>query len=269
MALSITSVSQSDFVALTADIPRGKATLTLNFESEVEAQWARYFLYTEKFHPEVFRVFPDFQQYDPTLSLPSGVREKAIRLFPRSLAPQTEDDVTGMVSSIYSEDGKLIGSLISAAYEVPAVHALCLHQFLSLSKLKIKISYDSAKERVLVHIPHAGHELGFWFPADRKQIQVHDLQETLANNGYLGMTFPIATKTYDLFISRKMGGTRAEITDEFFSKQILNDWLTFHLSGDKVVRQSAKLSGNILKQPWKNSPLDQAMTPKEWLVAAP
>lgn len=269
MTLSIISISQSEFVSQAAKIPSGRgASLQLSFESESEALLAKQALMISKYFPAVFSVFPDFRQFDPTLSLPSDVREKAVRIFSKNLIPSQEDDVTGLVSSIYASDGSLKGCLVSAAFLTPMTHAHMLYEFLSSRMLAVRITYDPKEQRVNVNILKEGKaaDMGFWFDCKSTQIQTFDLQQILERNGYLGLAFPITAKAHEEFIADTEGNKQFQLPESFFEKQIVNNWLVFHLSGEKIVRQSFELHGKTLRSDVDLLVASKTST-KQWLAA--
>lgn len=268
MALSIISLSQSEFIARSAEIPRGDASLTLSFESEQEVLRAKHALYISKFHPEVFKIFPEFSHYDPTLNLPTKVREKAVRLVSRNLLSDEKDDVIGVVSSLYSDEGEFHGSLVSVGYAVPATHAFMLYTLLSSSKFRVHIKYDETMQHVHVDLFIKGVNMGFWFPFSLNQIQTHDLKQALSGTGYLGLTLPISSKAYDRFMDKNASDERTRLADDFFEKQIVNDWLVFHLAGEKVIRQSAQLNKKALSPAILSMVGRESMTTQEWLTTA-
>ena len=250
--------------------PSKGASLELNFETEGEARRAREALWISKFHPVVFRAFPEFQQYDPTLGLPKEVRDKAVRLFPRNGHQWHEEDVTGVVTSLYDEEGPLVGSLINVAWQSPLLHAFMLYELLTAPILGFGIDYKANEQKVFVSILKKGadRDLGFWIDCPQNQIQTFDLQETLNGKGYLGVGFPLLGNVHDEFISDTIGNKSSKYADDFFEKQIVNDWLIFHLRGGKVHRQSFVIQGKTTLSPAKGLQLERNLSTAEWMSSA-
>jgi hypothetical protein len=269
MTLSITFSSQDDFIRHPPKFPSKGASLELSFETEEDATRARQALWISKFHPAVFRAFPEFCQYDPTLGLPKEVREKAVRIFPKNGFQWHEEDVIGVVSSLYN-GGTLVGSLVNVAWQSPLLHAFMLYELLSARALGFGINYDSAEQKVFVSIRKWGVErdLGFWVDCTRNQIQTFDLQTSLSGKGYLGVGLPLQSRIHEEFISDTRGNQRTEYPDDFFDKQIVNDWLIFHLKGEKVHRQSFTLHGKSTLSPTKDLQLERNLSTAQWMSAS-
>lgn len=219
-----------------------------------------------KFCPKVFDTFPEFRKFDPTLSLPPSVREKAVRLFSRNLQPTEPDDVQGVVSSLYAERD-LKGSMITVAFDTPIAHALRVYDYLSHLRKTARVAYDSTQQKVHVNVVIGSKNYGFWFDCALSQIQTLDLQHALRGESYLGIAFPITLNAYEEFISDTVGGKTSQLPDNFYESQIVNDWLIFHLSHEKVIRQSVELQGNSLR-PVGSLPGQTRLSTKQWLTAS-
>ncbi|MGV8892283.1 MAG: hypothetical protein ACOH2K_04950 [Burkholderiaceae bacterium] len=250
--------------------PSKGASLELNFETEEDAKRARQALWISKFYPAVFRAFPEFRQYDPTLGLPKEVREKAVRIFPKNGFQWDEEDVIGVVSSLYKDDGTLVGSLVNVAWQSPLLHAFMLYELLTAPALGFGIDYKSAEQKVFVSILKRGvaRDLGFWIDCPQNQIQTFDLQASLGGKGYLGVGLPLLSRIHEQFTADTIGNQRQEYSDDFFDKQIVNDWLIFHLRGEKVHRQSFTLQGKSMLSPAKGLQLERNLSTAQWMSTA-
>lgn len=250
--------------------PSKGASLELNFETEEDATLARQGLWISKFHPAVFQAFPEFRKYDPTLGLPKEVREKAVRIFPKNEFMWGEEDVIGVVSSIYRDSEGCVGSLINVAWKSPLLHAFMLYEFLTASILKFGVKYDAFQKKVYVNIHKGGisRDLGFWFDCDKNQIQTFDLQESLNGNKYLGVGLPILDAVHAEFVADTIGLKNEEYPKDFFKKQIVNDWLLFHLKGEKVHRQSFILEGKSRLTPETGLLKNRSFSTEQWLSAS-
>jgi hypothetical protein len=243
--------------------------LQLSFETDDDALLARHALWISKFHPQVFKAFPEYCQFDPTLALPPDVRKHAVRIFPRNAYRFGEEDVCGVATSLYRNDGTLEGSLINAAWKSPLLHAYLLYQLLTAPTLAVGIKYDAKNERVFVSIKKSGVEfdLGFWVTCIRNQIQSYDLESSLAGSGYVGLGFPLKTDLHAEFVADTLGNRRQNYSDDFFQRQVVNDWLIFHLKGEKVHRQSFKLDGKSRLSPANETPLGARLSTAQWMAA--
>lgn len=268
MTLSITFSSHDDFTRQAPIFPSKGASLELNFETEEDATLARQALWISKFCPAVFQAFPKFQQYDPTLGLPKEVREKAVRIFPKNAFQWHEEDVIGVVTSLYKE-GSLVGSLVNVAWQSPLLHAFMLYELLTAPKLEFGIKYDSDKQKVFVtiHKPGVARDLGFWIDCTRNQIQTFDLETSLNGNEYLGIGLPISSQIHEQFTADTVGEKSEEYSDDFFEKQIVNDWLLFHLKGERVHRQSFTLKGKSTLAPANGLQLGGNVSASHWISA--
>jgi len=270
MTLSITFSSHDEFVRHPPNFPSKGASLELNFETEEEATRAKHALWISKFFPSVFRAFPDFQQDDPTQGLPREIREKAVRIFPKNAFRWNEEDVIGVVSSLYSEEDALVGSLVNVAWKSPLLHAYMLYHLLTAPALGFSVTYDSQEQKVKVNIliNNAPRDFGFWIDCKQNQIQTFDLQTSLAGKGYLGIGIPLRSNLHREFSSDTEGNQREEYGDDFFENQVVNDWLIFHLKGEKVHRQSFVIDKRSKLSPTNGISLDRHLSTGEWMSAA-
>lgn len=267
MTLSIISSSTEEFLGNARSIGKGDAnsTLQLSFESERDVLLAKQALFLEKFAPLVFKALPGFKIYDPTMYLPPEVREKAKRLFPRNLFQPELDDVQGMLSSIYAENGAFVGSMVWAAFDTPLAHAQRLFNFLANVPKVASVTYDILKNRVDVNFDNDNSRVrGFWFEGNSKEIQTIDLQEAIAGNAYLGVAFPITSIAYEDFMTGKMlHKNMNRLPEDFYKRQVINDWLVVRIKQNRISKQSWKLQDDLLELQFPKAQIGA----EEWLTA--
>jgi hypothetical protein len=267
MTLSIISSSTEEFLGGARLIGKGDAnsTLQLSFELERDTLLAKQALFIEKFAPLVFKALPGFKNYDPTMCLPPEVRAKAIRLFPRNLLQPELDDVQGMLSSMYAENGAFVGSMVWAAFDTPLSHALRLFNFLANVPKVASVTYDILKNLVEVNFDNANSKArGFWFEANPKEIQTIDLQQAISDNAYLGVAFPITPAAYeDFMVGKLIHKNMDQLPEDFYKRQVINDWLVVHIKQNKIAKQSWLLQDDSLKRQFPRAQIGA----EEWLTA--
>jgi hypothetical protein len=145
-----------------------------------------------------------------------------------------------------------------------------LYELLTAPALGFRMDYNANEQKVFVSILKKGadRDLGFWIDCPRNQIQTFDLQESLGGKGYLGVGLPLLGRIHKEFTSDTVGNQRQEYPDDFFEKQIVNDWLLFHLRGGKVHRQSFVLQGKSTLSPARGLQLERNLSTAQWMSAS-
>lgn len=244
MSLSIITKSTNDFFAESKRInERKKSAFTISFDNESDTNCAKYALFIEKNYPYLLSMFSSFKKYDPTQPLPNEVREKAIRLCPKSIINEIESDISGVVSSIY-KDSEHFGSMIWVIANNPLEHILRLYYLLQSQPKKMSVTYSDLNQRVTIEFDKP--QYNFWFENNGKQIVISDLKESIDKGLFIGLAFAINERSFDMLNSDNFS-TFTKLPDSFFEKQMLDDWIVFNVKNKAVVNQSAFLNNRSIK----------------------
>lgn len=265
MSLSIITSSTEEFFRSADGLPEqsSQSSLTLSFESDREALLAKQAFFIKKFAPDVFKLFPDFIKYDPTNVLPTEIRGKAIRLCPKNILGTDADDISAVISSCYSDKSPdLVGSIIGAFFNSPLIHALRVYLLLKYAPKVASIKFDKSKN--IIDVQFDDRVSGFWYSPPLNQIQTADLQETLSNNLYLGLAFPITSVAYEEYVNDEIQHRPRALPDDFYKKRTINDLLILHVSNNKITRRSWEID---VKQIGPHNKNKSAQSAENWLSA--